>query len=215
MKRLMFLMVTVLLSGSGLRAQTWGEWFNQNSTQKKYLKQQIIALQVYINYARQGYKIAKDGLNTIGDLSKGEFNLHQDYFTSLKVVNPRIRNYQKVTGIIELQLRIVNGYQQVRTSIYQTDVFLPVERQYVTETYSRLISECENTLVELIAVVSDFRLEMTDEQRINRIDQLFTHMQSHYGFYKSFTSENKVLLLARSKQSKDVQNSRALHGINQ
>lgn len=215
MKRLMFVLLTVLLSGSGLQAQTWGEWFNQNSTQKKYLKQQIIALQVYINYAREGYKIAKDGLNTIGDFSKGEFNLHQDYFTSLKVVNPRIRNYQKVTEIINLQLRIVNGYQQVSTSIFQTEAFSAADRQYITGAYSRLISECENTLGELLTVISDYKLEMTDEQRIAKIDQLFTQMQQHYGFYQIFTKDNKALAAARLREKKEVQNSRGWHDVNQ
>lgn len=215
MKRCIIVMTIFLLSTFSLRAQTWSEWFNQSSTQKKYLKQQIVALQVYINYTREGYKIAKEGLNTIGDLSRGEFNLHQNYFTSLKIVNPRIRNYQKVAEIIDLQLRIVNGYQQVSSGIFQTEAFSPVDLQYITGAYSRLISECENTLGELLKVISDYRLEMTDEQRIAKIDQLFVQMQQHYGFYQIFTKDNRALAAARLGEKKEVQNSRGWHDINQ
>ena len=46
---LLFLFVSMLLS-----AQTTAEWFNQKATQKKYLIQQIAALQVYIGYLQKG-----------------------------------------------------------------------------------------------------------------------------------------------------------------
>lgn len=39
-------------------AQTWDEWFNQKSTQKKYLLQQIAAFEAYLSYAKKGYDIA-------------------------------------------------------------------------------------------------------------------------------------------------------------
>lgn len=215
MKILAIIVTALLLSTGKLHAQTWSEWFNQNSTQKKYLKQQIAALQVYISYAKQGYKIAKQGLNTIGDLSRTEFNLHQDYFTSLKIVNPRIKNYQRISEIISLQVRIINGYEQIRPAINQSDSFSAADRGYMIGVYSRLISECERTLGELLSVVSDYTLEMTDEQRFNRIDQLYLDMQQHYGFYQSFTNDNKLLHVARSKQKKEVENSRAWHDLNQ
>lgn len=215
MKKIVFVLFTVLLTNFGVKAQTWSEWFNQKSTQKKYLIQQIAALRVYADFARDGYKIAKVGLNTIGDLSRGEFNLHEDYFTSLKNVNPKIRSYHRVPEIIDLQIRISNGYGQIRTEINQSNAFTTTDRDYITGVYSRLITECEKTIGELLAVVSDYKLEMTDEQRINRIDQIFMDMQQHYGFYQSFTNGNKMLHVARSKEQKEVQNSRTWNGINQ
>ena len=45
---------------TGTRAQTFAEWFRQSATQKKYLLQQIAALQVYIGYVQKGYSIAKE-----------------------------------------------------------------------------------------------------------------------------------------------------------
>jgi uncharacterized membrane protein YobD (UPF0266 family) len=78
MKRLFTLVLFALLS-SGVKAQTFAEWFRQGATQKKYLLQQIAALQVYIGYMQQGYSIAKQGLNTISDVNNGEYNLHKDY----------------------------------------------------------------------------------------------------------------------------------------
>lgn len=95
MKRLFTLVLFALLS-SGVKAQTFGEWFRQGATQKKYLLQQIAGLQVYIGYVQKSYSIAKQGLNTVSAIKHGEFNLHKDYFNSLRTVNPKIKNYSKV-----------------------------------------------------------------------------------------------------------------------
>lgn len=67
--------------------------------QQRMLLEQIAALKVYIGYAQKGYSAVKKGLNTIGDFKRGEFNLHTDYLNSLKVVNPKIKKYARVTEI--------------------------------------------------------------------------------------------------------------------
>ena len=77
--------------------------------QRKVLLQQIAALKVYTDYAQKGYSEAKKGLTTIGDFKRGEFNLHSDYFNSLKTVNPKIKTYAKVGEIIAVQLKIIKN----------------------------------------------------------------------------------------------------------
>ena len=61
-------------------------------TQKKYMLQHIAALQVYIGYAKKGYNIASKGINTVRNIKNGDFNLHRDFFSSLKNINPAIMN---------------------------------------------------------------------------------------------------------------------------
>ncbi|MBK8310917.1 MAG: hypothetical protein IPL04_08535 [Chitinophagaceae bacterium] len=41
------------LSFTSVNGQTLAEWTQQKKTQKKYLLQQIVALQVYIGYAKK------------------------------------------------------------------------------------------------------------------------------------------------------------------
>src|SRR5436190_21373731 len=81
-------------------AQGLSEWFNQNATQKKYLLQQIAALQVYTQYLQKGYSIAKTGLTTIGNFKNGHFSLDKDFFASLENINPKIKKYSRVSDII-------------------------------------------------------------------------------------------------------------------
>ena len=82
-----------------LHAQTWAEWFRQNSTQKKYLLQQIAALSVYSGYLGKGYLVARNGLSVIQQLRQGEVNLHDTHFKSLVALNPKCSN--TLSGILE------------------------------------------------------------------------------------------------------------------
>jgi hypothetical protein len=209
-----FLMLLLFLSAAGsLQAQTFSEWFRQKKTQKKYLLQQIAALQVYIEYAQKGYKIAKEGLTTIGGFTKGEFNLHGDYFNSLKMVNPEIKRYAKVADIIAMQLKIVQDYNRGYGQIIRTNAFNSEELDYIRRVFGRLLDDCEETLDELIAVTTNSKLEMQDDERMARIDKLYLDMQDKYTFSQSFSNDAKTLAAARVKENKDVQTSRALQGI--
>lgn len=202
------------MSGAGsLQAQTFSEWFRQKKTQKKYLLQQIAALQVYIGYAQKGYKIAKEGLTTIGGFTKGEFDLHGDYFNSLKKVNPEIKQYAKVADIIAMQLKIVKDYNRSYGQISRSNAFNNGELEYIRRVFSRLLDDCDQTLDELIAVTTSGKLEMKDDERMGRIDRLYLDMQDKYSFSQSFSNDAKTLAVARAKENTEIQTSRALQGI--
>jgi len=208
------LLFLLLVSGaSGLQAQTFAEWFQQKKTQKKYLLQQIAALQVYIGYAQKGYNIAKEGLTTIGGFTKGEFNLHTDYFNSLKSVNPEIKRYAKVADIIALQIKIVQNYNRTYRQINSSDAFSNDELAYISRVFGRLLDDCDKTLDELITITTDSKLEMKDNERIDRIDKLYLDMQDKFTFSQSFSNDAKSLAASRLKEKTDVQTSRVLQGI--
>ena len=214
MKKLLILFLLGMLA-STTQAQTFAEWFKQKKTQKKYLVQQIAALQVYIGYAQKGYSIAKEGLNTIGDFKRGEFNLHNGYFNSLKNVNPKIKQYAKVADIMAMQVIIIQGYSRTRRHVRESGAFNGEELDYIMRVLDRLLDDCENTLDELITVTSDGNLEMNDDERLKRIDILYQDMTDKYTFSRSFHSETMVLAASRIKENNDVQTSRALYGIKQ
>ncbi|MEO7983266.1 MAG: hypothetical protein ABI688_04210 [Bacteroidota bacterium] len=205
---LLFLVVTICV-----KAQTGAELFQQGATQKKYLLQQIAALQVYIGYVQKGYSIAKNGLNTISDIKHGEFNLHIDYFNSLKTVNPAIRKYAKVAEIIAIQVEIVQVYKNAASQIRKSKAFNDNEIHYLNGVFDRLIDDCTNAIDELIAVTTSHQLEMKDDERLRRIDNLYNDIQGKYTFVQSFSNEAKVLASLRTGDQNDVQTSREINGI--
>ncbi len=213
MKKILILIV-LMLGIQTAHAQTWSEWTKQKKTQRKYLIQQIAALKVYATYVREGYKIAKKGLNTIGSFKRGEFTLHTDFFNSLKAVNPKVKGSVKVGQIVELQLRIVGDYNRTFRQLQEGGMMAPEELEYITRVFGRLMEDCSQTMDALITVTTSGMFEMTDDQRLARIDTLHREMQQQFTFLQGFANDAKILALSRKKEDNDVKSARALHGIN-
>jgi hypothetical protein len=213
MKKIMMILLVLVTASAGLQAQTFSEWFRQKKTQKKYLLQQVAALQVYIEYAEKGYSIAREGLTTIGGFTRGEFDLHNVFFTSLKTVNPEIRRYAKVADMISMQVRIVQDYNRTYRQLSAGNAFNDEELAYIRRVFSRLLDDCEKTLDELITVTIDSRLEMKDDERMARIDKLYRDMQHQYTFSRSFNNEAKIMAAVRLQEKTEVQTGRALYDL--
>lgn len=181
--------------------------------QRKMLLQQIAALKVYIDYAQKGYSIAKKGLNVVGDLKRGELNLHTDYLSSLVKVSPQIKKYSKVAAIIILQAKIIASYKRTYGRLKQDDLFHGNEVAYIKRVFDRLLENCRDTLDELIAVTMDGELEMKDDERMERIDSLYLTMMDNYSFCQSFNNQTEILYLSRAKERKEMKTSHTLYGI--
>jgi hypothetical protein len=213
MKKIIITLAFVSLWLSPITAQTASEWFSQQSTQKKYLLQQIAALQVYISYAKKGYNIVSGGLNTIRDIKKGDLNIHNTFFNSLKAVNPKIARYQKVADIISYQLRIIKQAKQTIAYIRESNQFTPEEIEYNKKVFDFLLQECIESINQLVSIITPGELEMRDNERLIRIDKLYADMQDKYTFC-SVTSEDMALLAAqRMGEYVEIQKSKIINGI--
>jgi hypothetical protein len=213
MKKTGLFLVLLSIGINTLNAQTFNEWFRQKETQKKYLLQQIAALQVYMGYLQKGYKIAKNGLNTISGFTKGELNLHAGYFNSLKTVNPSIKSYARVADIIALQVKIVQDFHSNYKQLCGANALSGDEFRYINGVFARLLDDCAQTLDALITVTTDGKIEMKDDERLKRIDQLYTDMQDKYSFSQSFSNNAKLLAASRLREQADIQTGRAWLGI--
>jgi len=198
------LSVVLLLLGIQLYAQ---------SGQRKVLLQQIAALKVYIDYAKKGYDIARKGLKVIGEVKEGEFNLHSDYFTSLGIVNPAVRDYVRVAETIALELRIMDLKADFITHIGTSLLLTDDEQDYIIRVFEKLEEDCLARLQELDALISNGSLEMSDEERLTRIGLLYNAMLDNYTFCKSFTAEISALVHARERDHKDIDWKRGAQGL--
>lgn len=207
------LVLSCLLSVLTVRvsqAQTFAEFFKQKKTQKKYLLQQIAALQVYIGYAKNGYNIASSGLQTIKDITGGEFDLHSAFISSLKTVTPVIRKHVKVAEIIEYQIRIGKAFRTVKYSPY-----LSVANQlYVIGVHEKVIQECGKDLEELLLVITSGKVEMTDEERMRRLDSIYESMTDKYAFTMDFIGQVTVMINHAEKEEQFINQIRKNYEIN-
>ncbi|MEO9020978.1 MAG: hypothetical protein ABI237_14795 [Ginsengibacter sp.] len=210
--------ISLLLAVPSLRAQTFDEWFRQKKTQIKYLLQQIVANEVYVEFLQKGYTIAESGLKTINYIKEGDFNLHHDFFNSLNRVNPKIKNFPKVSGIISFQLQIVREVKSTMRKIGTSVWFTPAETSYLRNVFDHLLGECTENISELLTVITSGEkgsdgYQMKDDERIKRIDGIYEDMQDKLSFSKSFSSEALLFATQRSREKTDIEVSKKVNGI--
>ncbi|WP_289057399.1 hypothetical protein [uncultured Flavobacterium sp.] len=191
--------------------------FNQSMSgqakQRKELILQIAALQVYIDYAKKGYSAVSKGLNFIGDARKGELSLHGDYFTSLLKINPKVKNYYKTAEIISMQFKIMKLCRKTLAGLKTADLFHGSELDYIERSFGRLLQSCSQTLDELLVITTDAELELNDDQRLERINNLHKNMLEDYNFCLSFSSEARLLSVSKTADKKDSKNVEELYGL--
>ncbi|WP_289058416.1 hypothetical protein [uncultured Flavobacterium sp.] len=204
MKKLFFIFSILIIFPQGMQAQ---------AKQRKELLLQIAALQVYIDYAKKGYSAVSKGLHFIGDAKKGELNLHSDYFTSLLKINPKVRNYYKTAEIISMQLKIMKICKRTLADLKTGDLFHGSQLDHIERSFKRLLQNCGDTLEQLLAVTTDTRLELKDDQRIERIDTLHETMLEDYNFCISFRNDAKLLSVSKTAEKKDSKNGSAVYGL--
>lgn len=207
-------MIVFVLMAVGLQAQTFSEWFRQKKTQKKYLIEQIAALKIYAGFAARGYKIGREGLGLIGRIKDGDFNLHRDFFGSLKYANPEIRKYPRVADILRIQEQIMSVSDNALKVLQENSLRRPTELAYCRSVFSRLYQDCEQDLTMLEDLIgTDGRFTMTDDERIKRIDGLFKSMEQRGDFTRQFSNGILFLIGSRERELKETGKIKKLQDI--
>lgn len=213
MRKLIVFAVFVLWCNPGF-AQKAREWLRQKKTQKQYLIEQIAHLRLYLELTEKGYKIAKQGLTSIGDIKSGEFKLHKNRFDSLSIVKPAIKKdplASAAVGHIRAMITLYWGFDDLMAecSFLSAD-----EKKLVRDVFDRLASDGVAALNNLVEVTTNGRLKMTDDARSSQICSIFEQSQSIHTFARQLTSESAMLSAQRKQQYETLENSRIIHGIN-
>jgi hypothetical protein len=69
--------------------------------------EKLAQLKKILSNMKKGYEIVSSGYNTIKDIFKGNFNLHDAFLNALLQVSPTVRKYKRVADIIPCQSEIV------------------------------------------------------------------------------------------------------------
>ncbi len=207
--KLFLLMLLPLLSARAAQAQTWDEWFKQKKTQIKYLTQQIAALETYGSYLKKGYAIVDKGLGNIKDLTGGELGLHTDYYQSLKVVNPMVKDSPKATAIMQYLMVIPGQLDQIR----KLPGLNADGQAYINRVIAEVLDECQADAQELQLVITSGQAEMKDDERLKRLDHLYNRAKDKYGFTLFFRGQVQTLLLQKAGERQSLQTLKNYYGI--
>jgi hypothetical protein len=193
-KALLITMMMLVVSTTSLSAQN----------KFKPLIERIALLQVYLEYLQKGYSIAKNGWEAVRKITKGEFDLHGDYFNSLEAVNPEIKKYARIGSIISIQLRMIKAYKEAYRYAKDCEQFTPDEVDYLSRVFENLLTEAAKDIELLTVVITSNKVKMEDKERVIWIDKIHDYMKDKEKFLYSFNAEMYGLARSRSGEKRDV-----------
>jgi len=194
------------------RAQTFAEWFNQNSTRLKYYARQIAALQIYAGELEKELQVSDAGLMAISGSKQGEYDLHQGYYGSLESIDPAVGQMPEVAEIRDLQAAIVQRFSTALIR-YRSDGVLGADRvASVEQAYSSVLQAGSSDVAALAAVLTPNSWQMTDDQRIARIRELDAAMRLRYAFTLAFTDQADLLELDMAAERGLIGTIKGLYG---
>ena len=213
--RIILLLWSLSFAALDSSAQTFiGSVFNQNGTQRDYYIQQIAALTVYAKDLKSGYKTVSNGLNTIRDAKNGEFKLHQDYFNSLSTVNPSIKKEQHVNDILQMQTDISATFSKMLAATGQNPYITADEKKYLNTVHSNVQKDCLTDVNELEMVITDGKVQMKDDERMKRIDNIYLRMKDRYEFSRTFCNQALALCVQKAHHNNDIKTLQQLYNTN-
>jgi hypothetical protein len=172
MKKTGWLLVLMFMVAKGLSAQTFDEWFEQNSTQLKYLALQIAALDGYAGVLEDGYRITGNGLSGIAGIQAADTAMHGQYFESLEVVSPAVRADPRVAGIKQY----CQAVEQLAALIAAAGTAMD------GKIAANLEAACEQDLGWLDLLLTDGDLGLEDAERLRLIGKLYGEARARFGF---------------------------------
>lgn len=166
-----------------------------------------------LNDMYKGYKVLNKGYTTIKDISEGNFSLHRNFLDGLLQVSPGVRKYKRIADIISYQLRIVKEYKTAFSQFKQDKQFTTDEIEYLGNVYSNLFNESLKSLDELSMVITAGKLRMSDDERLQAIDRIYSNILDQFSFLKEFNNSTAILAVQREKDMMDIEISRKIYSI--
>ena len=161
----------------------------------------------------KGYAILEGGYNTIKNISQGNFSLHKAFLDGLLAISPSVAKYKKIATITDNQLQLIREYKNAYKRFQNDGNFNPDEIEYIGKVYNNLVDESAKNLESLLTVITANKLRMSDDERLKAIDLIDGEMENRLSFLRYFNNNTTVLSLQRTKERKDLNTIRSLHGV--
>ncbi|WP_035690693.1 hypothetical protein [Flavobacterium sp. F52] len=162
---------------------------------------------------KKGYELLSGGYKTVKEMSEGNFSLHKTFLNALMQVSPAVKNYKRVGDIINSQILLVRESRKGLNRFVKSDSFSGEEIGYFEKVYGNLLIQSLRNLDELTMVITANKLRMSDDERLEAVDNIYLEMQDKLLFVRSFNASSNILALQREKEKNDVYASRELREL--
>ncbi len=175
--------------------------------------EKLTQLKKILSNMYKGYEVVSKGYNSIKDISKGNFNLHEVFLDALFQVSHTVRKYKRIPDIIKNQSEIIVEYKSAFKRFQSSNLFNVSELNYMSDVYKNLFNKSLKSLDELSMVITAGKLRMSDDERITAIDKIYNDMSDKLVFLRSFNKRSNILAIQRGREMVDTKISEKLNGL--
>ncbi|WP_343748159.1 hypothetical protein [Fluviicola sp.] len=204
MKKIIFTAIVLLLAGLASA---------QKNKELKIQMEQLAKYKLQSTIVKEKNRIDEQGLDNISRYKNGTSVLYSEYFKSLFTVNVNIKNGDKAQYIRDVIDEIKRFFPSTITKATNSGIYERGEIAYFLKVYDNVLKDCNDIIRNLNAVTSNNQLEMSDDQRIERIDLLHDRMVSAYMFSRQFCNNIENIKRARERERQDTQRVIQLYGL--
>ena len=202
--------LVLLLSGITINANAQASTA-QDVQQLALDLEKLTQFKAILSDMQTGYTILTQGYGEVKDISEGNFNLHSAFLNSLMAISPEVRKYGRIADIIANQASIVSEYKEAWQQANASGHFSAQELVYMNSVFSGLLTQSINNLTNLTNVITAGTLRMSDAERLQAIDHIYSDTQNKLVFLRHFDSEVAILSLQRQKAQNDIQTLKNLY----
>lgn len=139
--------------------------------------------------------------------------LFAGYYQELREVKSAIAMYTEVRAMIDKQVKILAGYQQVYATLRQDKHFSIDELGHAYAVLVGIGGQSAQNIERLTLVVTSLLTQMGDADRLRLIDETGSDIDRNYTDLAQFSQQNFLLSMQRSKDASDIAVTKALYGI--
>ncbi|QSW88487.1 TerB family tellurite resistance protein [Flavobacterium endoglycinae] len=153
---------------------------------------------------KKGYEVLSGGYKTVKEMTEGNFSLHKTFLDALMQVSPAVKNYKRVGDIVDYQISIVKESRSGMNRFIKSENFSGDEMHYFEKVYTNLLNQSLRNLDELTMAITADKLRMSDDERLEAVDEIYGQMQDKLLFLRNFNTTSNILALQRLKEKNDV-----------
>ncbi|HEV9036268.1 MAG TPA: conjugal transfer protein TraI [Puia sp.] len=152
-------------------------------------------------------------LSGIASWVQQQRDLFSEYYQELKQVKNVIFSYEEVKEMIDKQVKIIAGYQQVYSALRQDKHFSLDEVSHALAVLAGIASQSAQNIQRLTLVVTSLLTQISDAGRLRLIDETGSDIDRNYSDLVEFSQQSFLLSLQRARDADDIAVTRALYGI--
>ncbi|WP_439697447.1 conjugal transfer protein TraI [Mucilaginibacter sp. AW1-7] len=158
-------------------------------------------------------ELSKFRLTEISNWSEKQKALYSDYYDELWKVKSTIAFYQRIKDLTVKQIAMVGEYQRA-WKLFQSDQhFKPDEIIQMQRVYVGILDASAKNIDQIMLVINPGKTQMTDQQRLEAINQAGDRLDENYSDLKQYNNQNMILSLHRSKDLNEVQTIKNYYGL--